>query len=179
MASQHLATNPDQLADELVLTAVRLVRWLKAADPVPQLTGAQASALAVIVHSGGIRPADLARLEEVKRPTMARVITSLVKRGLVIRKAINGDGRGALLVASTAGVALLNEGQARRCQPLSSALAAATPEQREAIGAAVGYLKLIVDNALSSMPLTTNPNQPSAEAKSKEHPTAKRSHLPG
>lgn len=142
------ATDPIALADDVVLTAVRLVRWLKAADPAPQLTGAQASALAVIVHSGGIRPADLAQIEEVKRPTMARVITALVDRGLVMREAVDCDGRGAMLKATPQGIMLLAEGQARRCEPLSRALQDLTPEKRAAIASAMEQLKRIVDSGL-------------------------------
>jgi len=144
--------SPEALASATVNAAVRLVRWLKAGDPAPQLTGAQVSALAVIVHSGGIRPADLARIEEVKRPTMARVITALVARGLVTRQAVARDGRGALLTATAEGAALLAQGQARRCRPLAAALEGCDAGERAAIALAMRHLEAIVAGGLARLP---------------------------
>jgi DNA-binding MarR family transcriptional regulator len=69
------------LADDLVVSAVRLTRWLKAADSAARLSGPQASALAIIVYAGHITPSDLARLEQVKRPTIARVLGQLTDAG--------------------------------------------------------------------------------------------------
>lgn len=150
ISSAQQESDPATLSNELVVTAVRLVRWLKAADPEPQLTGAQASALAVIVHSGGIRPAELARLEEVQRPTIARVITSLVERGLVVRQSVD-DGRGALVHATAAGISLLALGQARRCKPLALALGHLSQQERSVIADAIGTLNPIIAHAVQGV----------------------------
>lgn len=142
--------DPAALASATVNAAVRLVRWLKAADPAPQLTGAQASALAVIVWSGGLRPSDLARIEDVKRPTAARVIGELVGKGLVLREDMARDGRSALLRATEAGHRVLAEGQARRCLPLANALADASPAERAALATAVQALDRILERSLGN-----------------------------
>lgn len=141
------------LAHSLVNASVRLVRWLRAADPAPQLTAAQASALAVIVWSGGLRPSDLARIEEIKRPTAARVIGELVSRGLVVRDAAVDDGRSAMLRATAAGREVLAEGQARRCQPLALALARLSPSERERVAEAVETLNAILQRELGTGPV--------------------------
>lgn len=138
------------LASALVNTSVRMVRWLKAADPAPKLTGAQASALAVIVWSGGIRPSDLALVEEIKRPTAARVIGELVTKGFVIRDDAASDGRSVTLRATQSGRAILAEGQTRRCRPLASALANLSAGDRAGLAAAVATLDEILNRSLGT-----------------------------
>lgn len=139
------------LASALVNTSVRMVRWLKAADPAPKLTGAQASALAVIVWSGGIRPSDLAAIEEIKRPTAARVIGELVTKGFVIRDNAASDGRSAILRATQSGRAILAEGQTRRCRPLACALANLSAGQHAELAAAVATLDEILNQSLGTV----------------------------
>lgn len=138
------------LASALVNTSVRMVRWLKAADPAPKLTGAQASALAVIVWSGGIRPSDLAQAEEIKRPTAARVIGELVTKGFVIRDDTASDGRSVILRATPSGREILAEGQTRRCRPLALALTNLSAGDRAELVAAVSTLDEILNQSLGA-----------------------------
>lgn len=134
----------ERLADRLTIASVRLIRWLKAADPSPRLTGAQASALAVIVYAGEIRPSDLARLEEVKRPTIARTIGELEALRLVERTRDPEDGRGFRLKATAEGARVLAEGQARRIRPLIEALEQMEVGDRSQLARAVEALEAIL-----------------------------------
>ena len=106
------------LADDLVVSAVRLTRWLKAADSAARLSGPQASALAIVVYAGKITPSHLARLEQVQRPTIARVIGQLTDAGLVTRVSDQRDRRSSWIEATRAGKRLIREGQLRRIEPL-------------------------------------------------------------
>jgi DNA-binding MarR family transcriptional regulator len=117
--------NPE-LADRWIIQAVTLTRWLRAADPDPQLSGPQASAMAIIVYAGRIRPSDLADLEEVKRPTIARTITQLSAMGLIYREADTADARNAFLVPTKKGRTVFAAGQRRRARPLAAALSKLT-----------------------------------------------------
>jgi DNA-binding MarR family transcriptional regulator len=121
----------DDVARELVIAAVRLVRWLRAADESQALTRLQTSALGAIIYSGGISPSALADLERVHRPTMTRVIAELVERGLITREKDPQDARGAILRVTDTGLEIWQRGQARTVAPLVERIAALPPRERE------------------------------------------------
>jgi DNA-binding MarR family transcriptional regulator len=110
------------LADDMVTASAKLLRWLRAADPAPVLTGPQASALGVIIHSGRIRMSDLARIEEVSRPTITNTAGQLQRAGLIDRDADEADGRVCWLRATERGLEVFQTGQKRRIAPLADAL---------------------------------------------------------
>lgn len=119
------------LATDLSIMAVRLTRWLRALDEAPALTGPEASAMAVIVHSGGITPSALADLEQVRRPTITGVVDGLVERGLVRRERHPHDMRASMVVATDDGQALWLAGQLRRIAPLAARIAELAPRERQ------------------------------------------------
>lgn len=145
------------LANRLVICAVVLTRWLRAADPAPQLSGPQASALAVIVNRGGIKPSTLAALEEVKRPTIARTLAQLEAIGLIARHPDEVDGRSVSLTATPAGRALFEAGQRRRIRPLQDALDELPLGDRKKLDAAASLLQSILDREMVSQPPTDQP----------------------
>jgi DNA-binding MarR family transcriptional regulator len=134
-------------AVRLAGAAAKLIRWLRAADPAPRLTPAQASALAVIVHSDGITPSELAAWEEVKRPTVARTIAQLQALGLVTREPSESDGRAARLRASGKGLAWFREGALRSAQPLAAAMAQLDRTDVDRLTAALPVLEQLIERA--------------------------------
>lgn len=138
------------LADRLVRSAVILTRWLRAADPAPQLSGPQASALSIIVNSDGIKPSVLAALEEVKRPTIARTIAQLEDMKLIERERDAADGRSVALIATSHGRAVFEAGQQRRLQPLEAALDRLQQREVKKLDEAVGILQDVLDRAIKS-----------------------------
>lgn len=126
------------------MAAATLVRWLRAADPEPVLTGAQASALAVIVQAGQIMPSQLAALEEVSRPTMARTLSQLEAMSMIERTASALDGRSAILSATPKGSAVIRDGHARRTAPLVAALSGLTAEESAALSGALPVLEALL-----------------------------------
>lgn len=137
------------VADELVVSAVRLTRWLKAVDTAARLSGPQASALAIVVHAGKIRPSDLACLEQVKRPTIARIISELAEGGLIIRDADATDRRSFWISATEAGQRLIVEGQARRIEPLVIGLKALDRAELETLRQALPILRGLIDRGIA------------------------------
>lgn len=133
------------LANRLIICAVVLTRWLRAADPAPQLSGPQASALAIIVNSEGVKPSTLAALEEVKRPTIARTIAELEALGLITRQRDATDGRSVWLFPTPQGQVFFDAGQKRRIQPLRAALDGLTSDDRTKIEAAVRVLEDVLE----------------------------------
>lgn len=143
-------TGPVEIADRMTLASVRLTRWLRAADPEPQLSGPQVSALAVIVHAGRIRMSDLAVLEEVSRPTITRVAGELQALGLIGRAVDPADGRIGWLSATAAGRARLAAGQARRIAPLAAALGELSMQERADLLRGLEVFEMVLAEALAS-----------------------------
>lgn len=139
-----MAQRNSVLADRLVIGAVKLTRWLRAADANAQLSGPQASALAIIVHARRIRPSELAELEEVKRPTIARTISQLSSMKLISRVADSSDARSVFLMPTKKGEALLADGQRRRIKPLTLALSKVSPAEKQTLERAAAILETLM-----------------------------------
>ncbi len=135
------------LADDLVVSAVRLTRWLKAADTAARLSGPQASALAIIVYAGKTTPSQLARLEQVQRPTIARVIGQLTDAGLVTRKGDQRDRRSSWIQPTRAGKTLIKEGQLRRIEPLVRRMQKLNPTELKTLRDALLVIRRLIDPA--------------------------------
>ena len=60
----------------------------------------------------------LAEAEQVRRPTITRLVDGLERRGLVRRVNDRADGRVQLVAATAAGKRLLQKGRARRVERL-------------------------------------------------------------
>jgi len=84
---------------------------------------AQLSALSVLVFGGPRSLGELADAEQVRPPTMSRIVSGLTAAGLVRREATE-DGRRVRLVATVKGTKILWEGRKRRVESLANALAA-------------------------------------------------------
>jgi len=135
------------LADELAIMAVRLIRWLRAADESPSLSGPEASALAAVIYSGGLSPSALADLEQVRRPTVTRTVNALAERGLVERRPDKSDKRGVRVEVTDRGRALWQAGQLRKVAPLAARIAALSSEDRSQLEAIWPILRQITSPA--------------------------------
>jgi DNA-binding MarR family transcriptional regulator len=76
----------------------------------------------VVVFGGPVTLGQLAGAEQVRPPTMTKIVTGLEKDGLVERKADAHDGRLTRIVATAKGRRLLVEGRARRVKSLTRAV---------------------------------------------------------
>jgi DNA-binding MarR family transcriptional regulator len=145
-------SNPTiSLADDLVVSAVRLTRWLKAADSAARLSGPQASALAIIVYAGKITPSQLAQLEQVQRPTIARVISQLTDAGLVTRKGDERDRRSSWIAPTPAGKTLIRQGQLRRIEPLVERMQELKPTELKTLRDGLTVIHRLIDPPIASM----------------------------
>lgn len=126
------------------MVAVLLVRWLRLADPDPQLTGPEASALSVVVMAGAITPSALADMEQVTRPSIARTVRQLEGKGLIVRQENPEDRRSVILAPTPAGLTLFATGQRRRMRPLAEALAALPADLHRDLEAALPVLEAVL-----------------------------------
>jgi DNA-binding MarR family transcriptional regulator len=106
------------IADRLHSAAIHLLRRLRVEDKAMGLTAPRASALSVLVFRGPLTMSQLAEAEQVRRPTITRLVDGLERRGLVRRVSHADDGRVQLVEATAAGRRLLQKGRARRVERL-------------------------------------------------------------
>jgi DNA-binding MarR family transcriptional regulator len=99
-----------------------LLRQLRKEDDASGLSAPRLSALSVVVFGGPLTLGDLARAEQVKPPTMTRIVTGLENDGLVRRGKDARDGRLTLIEATAKGQRILAAGRARRVEKLARAI---------------------------------------------------------
>ena len=93
---------------------------------------------------GPLRSGELAQREAVSPPTMTRVLASLAERGLVGRAVDPVDARSVRVSLSPAGAVALSRVRSERAALLGARLARLSPEQRQAIEAALPALEALV-----------------------------------
>jgi DNA-binding MarR family transcriptional regulator len=133
--------DPGEIADRLHSGAIHLLRRLRIEDAASGLTAPRLSALAVIVFGGPLTLGALAAAEQVRPPTMTRLVVALVRDGLVTREPHPDDRRQVLLRATAAGRRLLEEGRARRTASLARRLALLPPADLAALARAASPLE--------------------------------------
>src|SRR5205085_5066646 len=114
------------LADRLHSAAIHLLRRLRREDDASGLPAPQLSALSVIVFGGPITLGALAQAEQVRPPTVTRVVAALEKLGLVTRETVAEDRRASRIKATSRGSQLLQEGRRRRVASLANDLSQLT-----------------------------------------------------
>jgi DNA-binding MarR family transcriptional regulator len=139
-ADGTLADMPQQLHS----VAIHLLRRLRRTDDKMGLSGPRASALSVLVFGGPTSLAQLAKAEQVKPPTMARLVDALEAAGLARREADKSDLRAVRIRATAKGRKLLLEGRARRLRELTKILDGASAAERRALAAAVSTLQRLL-----------------------------------
>lgn len=132
-----------EIAGRLHTTSIRLLRTLRREDDGSGLSAPRLSALSVIVFAGPLSLAALAAAEQVRPPTMSRIVDALVAAGLVTREAAPDDRRSVRIDATPAGRKLLDEGRARRVGALVDRLSALTDYERRALARGVEILERV------------------------------------
>jgi len=122
------APDPVQIGDQLHSAAIHLLRRVRARDSLSGVGPAQLSALSVLVFGGPRSLGELAEAEQVRPPTMSRIVTGLVRSGLVRRKTTD-DKRRVRLEPTAKGTKLLQEGRRRRVEILAQALQTLGPQE--------------------------------------------------
>jgi DNA-binding MarR family transcriptional regulator len=98
------------------------LRHVRREDPAAGVPPAQLSALSVLVFGGPRALGELAAAEQVRPPTMTRVVQALEDRGLVRRERDADDGRVHRLRATTKGRRVLQGARERRVGNLAALL---------------------------------------------------------
>ncbi len=142
---QKSVASPELLetADKLHSAAIHLLRRLRAGDRESGIGPAQLSALSVLVFGGPRSLGELADAEQVRPPTMSRIVGGLERVGLVKRSPTE-DGRRVRLAATAKGAKILWEGRKRRVEALANALASLSETETVRLGELAELLRTIV-----------------------------------
>jgi DNA-binding MarR family transcriptional regulator len=147
MAKRKIKISPEaeayRIGDLLHSAAIHLLRKVRAQDRSTGIGPAQLSALSVLVFGGPRSLKELAEAEQVRPPTMSRIVVGLERTRLVRRKATD-DKRRMLLEATARGVKILQEGRRRRVAMLVHALQELSEDELRAAAAAAEFMRKLV-----------------------------------
>jgi len=111
-----------EVADRLHSAAIHLLRHARKQDVLARIGPARLSALSVLVFGGPMALGQLAAAEQVKAPTMSRIVAGLKRSGLAKIETDAKDARRIRVTATAKGERLLQEARARRIQLLAQTL---------------------------------------------------------
>ena len=131
------------LANELHSVAIHLLRQLRTEDRASGIGPAQLSALSVLVFGGSMSLKQLAAIEQVKPPTMVRIVRGLVEQRLATRRADRNDARKLHISATARGRTALQRARMRRVEALARLLGEKSARERTEIARAVRILRAL------------------------------------
>ena len=137
------ALTPTDVADQLHSAAIHLLRRLRIRDRESGIGPAQLSALSVLVFGGPRSLGELADAEQVRPPTMSRIVAGL-QRSRLVRRHATEDGRRVRLEATPKGVSLMWEGRQRRVESLAKAVGGLPENERQQLSQAIQLLQQII-----------------------------------
>jgi DNA-binding MarR family transcriptional regulator len=118
-----------EAADRFHSAAIHALRHVRREDPATGVPPAQLSALSVLVFGGPRTLGELAAAEQVRPPTMTRIVQALEAAGLVRRARDPHDARVHRLHATAKGRRVMQRGRERRVANLATLLDRLAPEQ--------------------------------------------------
>jgi DNA-binding MarR family transcriptional regulator len=143
----QLAANPAlAVADRLHSAAIHLLRRVRKQDVATGEGPARLSALSVLVFGGPKTLGELAAAEQVKPPTMSRIVAGLARSRLISITTDPADARRMSIRATAKGARLLQKGRQLRIAYLAAHLEALTSAELAALGEAVDILKRLLEN---------------------------------
>jgi DNA-binding MarR family transcriptional regulator len=134
------------VADRLHSAAIHLLRRVRKQDIATGEGPARLSALSVLVFAGPKTLKELAAAEQVKPPTMSRIVSGLARSRLVEITEDPEDLRRLRIAATPKGTRLLQKGREMRIAYLASQLDRLTPDELSQLGDAVEILNRLLQN---------------------------------
>lgn len=148
MPEPESSSPPDVLAiaDRLHSAAIHLLRRVRKQDTATGEGPARLSALSVLVFGGPKTLGELATAEQVKPPTMSRIVAGLARSRLIQITADPQDARRMRIRATSKGRRLLQKGRELRITYLACHLEALAPEEQAKLAEAGEILKRLLDD---------------------------------
>jgi DNA-binding MarR family transcriptional regulator len=128
-------------ASRLHSVAIHLLRRLRKQDAATGEGPARLSALSVLVFGGAKTLGELAAAEQVKPPTMSRIVAGLSRSKLVQIRRDRNDERRMQIRTTAKGRALLQRGRQRRIEYLAAHLESLEGNKLDILSAAAEILE--------------------------------------
>jgi len=137
---------PGRLADRLHSAAIHLLRRVRRTDPQTGVSAAQLSALSILL--GGRRTlGELAAAEQVRPPTMSRLVVELERAGLVTRTRDSEDARVVWVEWTSRGREVLTRGRELRVRALERQIEQLSSDEQRTLAQALD----IIDRLLATL----------------------------
>jgi DNA-binding MarR family transcriptional regulator len=141
----QIATEAEwELADRLHSAAIHLLRRARRTDPATGVSPAQLSALSVLM-SGPKTLGELAGAEQVRAPTMSRLVADMERAGVARKVPDRRDGRVVRVHASAKGLRALARGRAMRVEAIRDLVASCDPSDQAALARAADIIEGLLD----------------------------------
>jgi DNA-binding MarR family transcriptional regulator len=135
----------DELAAGVAAVLERLIGLFRSLSPASGLSLTAAATLATLERSGPGRLTWLAAREGVTQPAMTQLIARLQDAGLVDRAGDPDDGRVVQVRITAEGRAMLAHRRAVRAERLAGLLERLSPDERDALAAALPAMDALVN----------------------------------
>jgi len=133
-------------ADRLHSSAIHLLRRVRIQDAATGEGPARLSALSVLVFAGPKTLGELAAAEQIKPPTMSRIVAGLKRSRLVEITRDSHDARRMHIRPTAKGIRLLQKGRHRRIEYLAAHLDSLTGSELAELDAAADLLEKLLRN---------------------------------
>ena len=130
-----------EVADRLHSAAIHLLRHARKRDVQCRQGPARLSALSVLVFGGPMTLGQLAQAEQVKAPTMSRIVAGLKRSGLAKIEADVNDARRIRVRVTQKGEQLLQQARQRRIQIVAESLAGLGATELETVRGAAEIIE--------------------------------------
>jgi DNA-binding MarR family transcriptional regulator len=134
------------VADRLHSAAIHLLRRARRSDPLTGVSAAQLSALSVLM-AGPRTVGELAAAEQVRPPTMTRLVQEMERAGLVKREADPSDARVVRIRWTVKGERVLRRGRELRIAALDARVRTLPAAEVALLERAVGIIEHLVRDA--------------------------------
>lgn len=141
---EPVSPNVLSVADRLHSTAIHLLRRVRKQDVATGEGPARLSALSVLVFGGAKTLGELAAAEQVKPPTMSRIVAALARSRLIEVTKDSRDARRMHIRATAKGTKLLQKGRELRVAYLAGHLEGLNPNELEILDKAVEILRRVL-----------------------------------
>src|SRR6266545_8107677 len=131
-----MSSGTRETADRLHSAAIHLLRRVRRTDPLTGVPAAQLSALSVLM-GGPLTLGEMAAAEQVRPPTMSKLVSEMERAELVRRSSDPGDARITRLEMTPKGRRVLAKGRELRIADIERRIRALSGAERETLASAV------------------------------------------
>ncbi len=136
-----------EVADRLHSAAIHLLRYARKQDVLSREGPARLSALSVLVFGGPMTLGQLATAEQVKPPTMSRIVAGLKRSGLARIDEDAHDARRIRVSVTAKGERVLQEARQRRIRLLAEMLDQVGEHETEVLREAAEIIERAIGGA--------------------------------